>query len=49
MSLEFLERLSNADAIAANEQEVRNVMIDELESYADSIEYDGLGSIILKR
>lgn len=49
MSLEFLERLSNADAIAANEQEVRNVMIDELESYADSIEYDGLGSIIFKK
>lgn len=30
MSLEFLAKLSNADGIASNEQEVRDVMLEEL-------------------
>ena len=49
MSVEFLEKLSNADAIASNEQEVRDVMLDELRPYADEVDFDGLGSVIFKK
>ena len=49
MSIELLRRLSNADAIASNEQEVRDVMLDELKPYADEVSCDGLGSIIFKK
>lgn len=49
MNVAFLEALSNADAIASNEQEVRDVMRKELEPYADEIDYDHLGSIIFKK
>ena len=49
MNLEFMKRLSNADGIASNEQEVRDVMIDELGEYADEIDCDHLGSIIFKK
>lgn len=49
MNIEFLRKLSNADGIASNEQEVRDVMIDELKDYADEITTDHLGSIIFKK
>lgn len=49
MNLEYLAALSNADAIASNEQEVRDVMRKELQAYADEIDYDHLGSIIFKK
>lgn len=45
----WLEKLSNADAIASNEQEVRDILVNELEGIADEISYDGLGSIIFKK
>lgn len=49
MNLTFLEQLSNADGIASNEQEVRDVMLKECKTYADEIDYDHLGSIIFKK
>ncbi len=49
MSIDFLRKLSNADAIASNEQAVRDVMLEELRPYADEVDCDGLGSIIFKK
>ncbi len=49
MNLEFLKRLSNADGIASNEQEVRDVLVEELKDYADEIFCDNLGSIVFKK
>lgn len=49
MNLEFLKKLSNADAIASNEGEVRKVLYDELKDYADEVSCDHLGSIIFKK
>ena len=41
-------RLSNADAIACREHEVRAVMHDELDALADEVTYDQLGSVMFK-
>ena len=49
MSLEFLAKLSNADGIASNEQEVRDVMLEELKPYCDHVDCDGMGSIIFEK
>ena len=49
MNIQFLERLSNADGIASNEQEVRDVLVAELKEYADEVSTDHLGSIIFKK
>ncbi|WP_300279132.1 aminopeptidase [Peptacetobacter sp.] len=49
MNIDFLKELSNADAIASNEGEVRKIMLTELSNYADKISYDGLGSIIFSK
>lgn len=45
-SLQMLKDLTDAKGIPGNEQEPRNVMKSYIEPYADSIEYDGLGSLI---
>lgn len=45
---ELLERLSNADAIAAREGEVRKILRTEMGPYCDEIQYDHLGSICFK-
>lgn len=45
----WLERLSNADAIASNEQEVRDILQTELQDFVDDIQYDGLGSVIFQK
>lgn len=47
--MEFLRKLTNADGIASNEQEVRDVLLDELKDYADEVSCDNLGSIIFKK
>ena len=39
MNIQFLEKLSNADGIASNEQEVRDVLVSELKEYADEDVY----------
>lgn len=49
MNIQFLEKLSNADGIASNEQEVRDVLVAELKEYADEVSTDHLGSIIFKK
>ena len=49
MNIKFLEKLSNADGIASNEQEVRDVLLEELKPYADEVTCDRLGSIIFKK
>lgn len=49
MNIEFLKKLSEADGIASNEEEVRKVMLEELKNYSDKIQCDGLGSIIFSK
>lgn len=48
MNSELICRLSNADAVACREAEVRAVMHEELDDIADAVEYDKLGSIMFK-
>ncbi|CAJ2236649.1 aminopeptidase [Companilactobacillus paralimentarius] len=49
MDFSLLEKLSNADAIASNENEVRNILKSELSDYADTFQYDGIGSLIVTK
>ena len=49
MNIEFFKRLSEADGIASNEEEVRHVLLEELKAYSDKIICDGLGSIIFSK
>ena len=49
MKEDLLIRLSNADAIASKENEVRSILYDECKDCCDSIEYDHLGSIIFRK
>lgn len=43
---DLIERLSNADAVAGREREVRSVLETELEGCYDRLEHDGLGSAL---
>lgn len=45
MDIELLKRLCDADGIACNEQEIRDILLEN--TNADDISFDGLGSIIL--
>lgn len=49
MNLQLLEKLSNADAVASNEEEVRLILKEVLHSYQDHFTYDGLGSLIVTK
>jgi putative aminopeptidase FrvX len=49
LDLNLFKALSNADAIAGQEGEVRAILINHLEGYADEVQFDGLGSTIFKR
>jgi len=49
MDIQLLKKLSNADAIASNENEVRGIIKTELKEYRDSFKYDGLGSLIITK
>lgn len=49
MKEELLIRLSNADAVASKEDEVRNIIYEECKEYCDSVENDILGSLILRK
>ncbi|XEO94474.1 aminopeptidase [Latilactobacillus sakei] len=46
ITIETLEKLSNADGIASCEQEVRDVIKASISEHVDDISYDGLGSLI---
>ena len=49
MKEDLLIRLSNADAVASKENEVRSIMYEECKECCDVIEYDHLGSIIFRK
>lgn len=46
---ELLRQLSDADAIAGRETEVRKILRKEMGPYCDEIQYDHLGSICFKK
>lgn len=45
----LLEKLSNADSLASNENEVRTLLKEELSAYKDTFRYDGIGSLIVTK
>ncbi|MRS17221.1 aminopeptidase [Enterobacteriaceae bacterium RIT691] len=49
MNNELLRTLCNATAVSGDEQEVRDILIRTLESSADEIGFDGLGSFIARK
>ena len=49
MKIDRLKKLSEANAIAGNENEVRSILKEELNSIADDVSYDKLGSIIFTK
>ena len=48
MDYELLRALSEADAIAASEQEVRDILIAEAHKYHKEVQFDGLGSVLIR-
>ena len=40
--------LSEADAIAASEQEVRDILLSEAQKYHKEVQFDGLGSVLIR-
>jgi len=48
MDKELLRALSEADAIAASEQEVRDILINEAHRYQKDVQFDGLGSVLIR-
>lgn len=48
MDLTLLKALSEADAIAASEQEVRQILLDEAERLHKEVRFDGLGSVLIR-
>lgn len=46
MNEALLKRLSNADAVASKESEVRDILYEELKDSCDKITYDHLGSML---
>ncbi len=49
MDVDFLKELSCADAIAGDEDEVRDLLKRECGPFADEVLYDGLGSVIFHK
>ncbi len=49
MDFELLRQLSNADAIASNENEVRELLKHELVQYQETFQFDGLGSLMVTK
>lgn len=49
MNEDLLMRLSNADAVASREDEVRNIVYEYCKDYCDEVENDELGSLILRK
>lgn len=48
MDTELLRKLSEADAIAASEQEVRDILLAEAQRYGKEVQFDGLGSVLIR-
>jgi len=49
MNSKLIEKLSNADAVASQESEVRAIIKEELRSYQNTFDYDGLGSLLVRK
>lgn len=48
MDLSLLKALSEADAIASSEQEVRQILLDEADRLNKEVRFDGLGSVLIR-
>lgn len=48
MNIELLKQLSEADAIAASEQEVRQILLEHARRYQLKVEFDRLGSVLIR-
>ena len=44
--IKLLEKLCNAIGVSGDESEVRKIVLDEIESYADDVRVDALGSVL---
>src|SRR3970282_398305 len=44
--LKLLEKLCNAIGVSGDESEVRKIVLEEIESYADEVRVDALGSVL---
>ncbi len=49
MNIELLQQLCEASAVSGDEQEVRNILINTLESCVNEITFDGLGSFVARK
>lgn len=49
MNEDLLLKLSNADAVASKEDEVRNILWDECHELCDTVDFDHLGSIMFQK
>lgn len=47
--IELLEKLCNATAVSGDEQEVRQIVLEEIKPFADEIEVDALGNVLAKK
>ena len=47
--LRLLERLTNACAVSGDEDEVRKIVLEEVESFADELTIDAMGNVLLTR
>ena len=47
--VDLLARLCNAMAVSGDEQEVRQIVLDEIQPYCDQVEVDGLGNVLATR
>ncbi|MBJ3589737.1 aminopeptidase [Salmonella enterica subsp. enterica serovar Saintpaul] len=48
MDLSLLKALSEADAIASSEQEVRQILLEEADRLHKEVRFDGLGSVLIR-
>ena len=49
LDIKLLERLCKCDGISGDEEKVRELIIDEIKPYADSISVDNLGNLIVHK
>lgn len=49
MEFQLLNKLSNADSIASNEDEVRTLLKKQLKGYEETFQFDGIGSLMVTK
>src|SRR5512133_1422329 len=47
--LKLLEKLCNAIAVSGDEHEVRGIVLEEIQPYADEVRVDALGNVLATR